>query len=119
LFADRLQHALLQSRRHSNYEFAVLLVDIDEFKVLNDSLGRSAGDELLLQVAQRLAVGFRDTDTLSRPAELDSSQSRDENTSGSARRKCGTCWLENDCMAESLQALYLSSGSSETLRLSN
>lgn len=77
LFADRLQHALLRSRRHSDYEFAVLLVDIDEFKVFNDSLGRSAGDELLLQVAQRLAASFRDTDTLSRPEDMHSSQSRD------------------------------------------
>jgi diguanylate cyclase (GGDEF)-like protein len=73
LFTDRLQHALLRSRRHSDYEFAVLLVDIDEFKVFNDSLGRSAGDELLLQVARRLAAGFRDTDTLSRPEDLHSS----------------------------------------------
>jgi len=77
LFADRLQHALLRTRRHSDYGFAVLLVDIDEFKVFNDSLGRSAGDELLLQVARRLAAGFRDTDTLSRPEGLDSSLSRD------------------------------------------
>ena len=77
LFTDRLQHALLRSRRHSDYEFAVLLVDIDEFKVFNDSLGRSAGDKLLLQVARRLAAGFRDTDTLSRPEHLHSSPCRD------------------------------------------
>ena len=77
LFADRLQHALLRTRRHSDYEFAVLLVDTDEFKLFNDSLGRSAGDELPLQVARRLAAGFRDTDTLARPDDLDSSPSRD------------------------------------------
>lgn len=77
LFADRLHHALMRSHRHSDYEFAVLLIDIDEFKVFNDSLGRSTGDELLVQVAQRLSTGFRDTDTLSRPAELNSLPSRD------------------------------------------
>jgi diguanylate cyclase (GGDEF)-like protein/PAS domain S-box-containing protein len=71
LFADRLQHAVLRSHRHSDYEFAVLFIDIDEFKVFNDSLGRSAGDDLLIQVAGRLAASFRDTDTVSRSAELE------------------------------------------------
>ena len=77
LFADRLQHAVLRSHRHSDYEFAVLFVDIDEFKVFNDSLGRSAGDDLLIQVARRLAASFRDTDTVSRSAELDSDSMQD------------------------------------------
>jgi diguanylate cyclase (GGDEF)-like protein len=77
LFADRLQHAVLRSHRHSDYEFAVLLVDIDEFKVFNDSLGRSAGDDLLIQVARRLAASFRDTDTVSRSAELESGSTQD------------------------------------------
>ena len=68
LFVDRLQHSLIRSRRHSDYSFVVLFIDIDGFKVLNDSLGHSAGDELLIQVAKRLAACFRETDTIARSA---------------------------------------------------
>src|SRR6202022_605607 len=68
LFVDRLQHSLIRARRHSDYSFVVLFIDIDGFKVLNDSLGHSAGDELLIQVAKRLAACFRETDTIARSA---------------------------------------------------
>jgi PAS domain S-box-containing protein len=67
LFLDRLQHALTLSKRHSNYKFAVLLIDIDEFKIINDSLGHTAGDELLIQVGQRLKDSVRRADMVSRP----------------------------------------------------
>jgi PAS domain S-box-containing protein len=67
LFLDRLQHTLTLSKRHPNYKFAVLLIDVDEFRIVNDSMGHSAGDELLIQIAHRLLDSVRRADTVSRP----------------------------------------------------
>ena len=67
LFVDRLQHALAMANRHANYRFAVLFIDIDEFKVLNDSLGHAAGDQLLIAIGRRLTASLRGMDTVSRP----------------------------------------------------
>jgi PAS domain S-box-containing protein len=67
LFLDRVQHALTLATRHPNYKFAVLFLDIDEFKVLNDSLGHVAGDELLIGIGRRLTNSLRGMDTVSRP----------------------------------------------------
>ena len=67
LFLDRVRHVLALSQRHTNYKFAVLFIDLDEFKVFNDSLGHAAGDALLLQIARRLSVSVRGADTISRP----------------------------------------------------
>ncbi len=67
LFLDRLHRAITQARRHSDFRFAVLFIDIDEFKVFNDSLGHTAGDALLIQIAQRLTASLRGADTVSRP----------------------------------------------------
>jgi diguanylate cyclase (GGDEF)-like protein len=58
LFLDRVRHVLTLSRRHVSYKFAVLFIDIDEFKVFNDSLGHAAGDALLTQIACRLTLPF-------------------------------------------------------------
>ncbi len=67
LFLDRLQRAVILSRRHLSSRFAVLFIDIDEFKIFNDSLGHAAGDSLLIQIAQRITASLRGVDTVSRP----------------------------------------------------
>jgi diguanylate cyclase (GGDEF)-like protein/PAS domain S-box-containing protein len=65
LFRDRLEQALARSER-SRSVLAVLLVDLDGFKQVNDSLGHDAGDQLLQAVAERFAAEIRSSDTLAR-----------------------------------------------------
>ena len=66
LFLDRLQHVITMSKRQTRYKFAVLFIDVDDFKVFNESLGNTFGDELLIQIAQRLSASVRSLDTISR-----------------------------------------------------
>jgi PAS domain S-box-containing protein len=81
LFLDRLERAIAVSHRHNDFRFAVLFIDIDEFKVFNDSLGHSAGDDLLIQIARRLTACLRGADTVTRPRPGEQSQlSIGENT---------------------------------------
>ncbi len=65
LLADRLQHALVSSAR-SGKEGALLFIDLDHFKTLNDTLGHDKGDLLLQRVAQRIHASIRDGDTVAR-----------------------------------------------------
>ena len=65
LFHDRLQHAMARATR-AGRQLAVMFIDLDRFKTVNDTLGHHVGDELLKQVAGELAACLRDGDTLAR-----------------------------------------------------
>jgi predicted signal transduction protein with EAL and GGDEF domain len=65
LFRDRLELALARAKRHGTFA-ALLFLDLDRFKDVNDTLGHSAGDQLLRSVSDRLQAALRATDTLAR-----------------------------------------------------
>ncbi|TNE76657.1 MAG: diguanylate cyclase [Gammaproteobacteria bacterium] len=65
LFADRLQQSMSHARRQG-FRLAVLYIDLDEFKPVNDAFGHEAGDRLLVEVAKRMRQALREEDTLAR-----------------------------------------------------
>ncbi|WP_057833059.1 bifunctional diguanylate cyclase/phosphodiesterase [Colwellia sp. TT2012] len=65
LFQDRLQQAIALAKRHG-HKFAVFFMDLDNFKIINDTMGHEVGDELLKEVALRLSETGRDMDTVAR-----------------------------------------------------
>ncbi len=66
LLMERIDRALARSKRIASYQFAVLLIDLDRFKSINDSLGHLAGDELLKTISNRIVNSIRDMDTVAR-----------------------------------------------------
>ena len=66
LLMDRIDRSLEQTKRNPNYLFAILFIDLDRFKSINDSQGHLVGDKLLIAVAKILAREIRDVDTLAR-----------------------------------------------------
>jgi diguanylate cyclase (GGDEF)-like protein/PAS domain S-box-containing protein len=66
LFLDRLESALKRKRRIHDSLFAVIYLDLDRFKIINDSLGHNAGDKVLIETARRLEANLRHGDTVAR-----------------------------------------------------
>ena len=66
MFNSRLELAIANKKRHPENQFAVLFIDLDRFKVINDTLGHHAGDEFLVEVSQRISLCKRGHDLLAR-----------------------------------------------------
>ena len=68
LFLDRLENLFSRAERNTERGYALLLVDIDEFKTFNNMMGSAAGDQMLVEIAQRLSACLRQEDTVARGA---------------------------------------------------
>jgi PleD family two-component response regulator len=95
LFLERLDHAFRQANRRPDYRFAVLYFDIDRFKIVNDSLGHPAGDQLIRETADRLVQSIRRDDPALGGAEIRPSirQSGDDTVArlgGTSSQSCST-----------------------------
>ena len=66
MLAENLKFVIERAKQHGDFQFAVLFLDLDRFKNINDSLGHSIGDQLLIAIARRLEGCVRDTDVVAR-----------------------------------------------------
>jgi diguanylate cyclase (GGDEF)-like protein/PAS domain S-box-containing protein len=66
LFLDRVGNAIFRARQRSEDQFAVLFIDLDHFRAVNEGLGHTAGDEVIVEVSQRISAVIGEADTLSR-----------------------------------------------------
>jgi len=64
MFSDRLSYAIRHLKRHPDQRFSVLFIDLDRFKIINDTLGHHVGDLFLVEIAKRLRACVRDHDVL-------------------------------------------------------
>ncbi len=69
LLLERMERCFSRAHRNPEYRFAAMFIDLDGFKVINDSLGHRAGDRLLTEIAQRLQNCIRQIDTAARPGD--------------------------------------------------
>jgi diguanylate cyclase (GGDEF)-like protein/PAS domain S-box-containing protein len=66
LCAERIDTALQRARRRADYKYAVIYLDLDRFKLINDTMGHTVGDAVLVETAQRLRASVRELDTVAR-----------------------------------------------------
>ncbi|MFP4650015.1 MAG: EAL domain-containing protein, partial [Desulfobacterales bacterium] len=66
LFQDRLKQAVKKKKRYPSYNYGLMFIDLDRFKTVNDTLGHNAGDQLLVEVGDRITSCVRDVDTVAR-----------------------------------------------------
>jgi PAS domain S-box-containing protein len=66
LFLDRLHQLFLRAQRDFAHSYALLLTNVDHFKVFNESMGTAAGDQILLEIARRIGMSLRKADTIAR-----------------------------------------------------
>jgi diguanylate cyclase (GGDEF)-like protein/PAS domain S-box-containing protein len=69
LFLDRMHHLFQRSRRKADYHYAVMFVDIDRFKTLNETMGHVAADAVIVEIGRRLSACLRLIDTTARPGD--------------------------------------------------